>query len=185
MATRHARLNPETLVWSASSGPVQVDVYRVTRGRFEVDVANDNESRTYRADTREQAIAIAQHKLRQFATNPGFLSSLFGTRETVYPMRRGRETRTHAAPAGRETRYLGATIRQTADGDYATSIDWDSRFDTMAAAKKHVKWWMGRNRNPRNGTYRRVREIVRGVAFRRANPSQRAALLTFAKGVRG
>jgi hypothetical protein len=174
-------LNPETLIWSATAGPAQVDVYRVRSGKFEVDVANDKGSRTYAVVSREQALAVARHKLKQFAVNPGFLSNIFGTQEYVYPMRRGKQrtTSAHAAPAGKETRYLGALIRRTDEGDYVTSVDWDSKFDTLSAAKSHVKWWMNRNRNPRSKQYSGLRTLVKSRMFQKADAGQRAALLTF------
>jgi hypothetical protein len=179
MAGRVMKLkaNPETLIWSATSGPAQVDVYRIRGGKFEVDVANDKGSRTYAVVSREQALAVARHKLKQFAVNPGFLSNIFGTQEYVYPMRGRSKQRT--APPGKETRYLGALIRRTDEGDYVTSVDWDSRFDTLSAAKSHVKWWMNRNRNPRSKQYSGLRTLVKSRMFQKADAGQRAALLTF------
>lgn len=150
--------NPATLVWNASAGPATADVYMMRlRGadRFEVDVANDRRKHTYKAASLDAAKDIARDKLREYAVqNPervrnGLFANLFGTREYVYPNKRGRKLATGRAPAGREVRYLGTVIRRTDDGDYANSIDWDNRFDTLNDAKAFVKAWQKRNKNSR------------------------------------
>lgn len=82
----------------------------------------------------------------------GLLNTLFGTRETVYPMRKYSKPASGRAPAGVETRYLGAVVRRLPEGDYATGIDWDSRFDTLKDVHAFIRSWQKRNprslRNP-------------------------------------
>jgi hypothetical protein len=115
-----------------------------------------------------------------------------GRRETVYPMRKHRKPASGRAPGGVETRYLGRTIRRMEDGRYATSVDWESHFDTLKEAKGFVRWWNGIYRNSRSNPAKFdacVKDIqARGgvanayavctASLRRSNPEATAAELS-------
>lgn len=88
----------------------------------------------------------------------GFLSDVFGTRVTVYKPQRNKRA---SAPSGVETRYMGYVIRRTSAGDFATNLDWDSRFESMQQAKMFIRTFAKRMSNPR-GVKARVRRLPNG-----------------------
>lgn len=99
---------------------------------------------------------------RIHANKPNGLFDFLKTKETVY-RRKGRGR----TPGGQQSSFEGVKIRKTADGDFATSIDWDSRFDTLKDAKAFIKSWHQGMSNPKR-TKRRKNPA-------RSNPMEEAA----------
>jgi hypothetical protein len=106
-------------MWTAAAGPAQVDVYRLKRDKYEIDVANDVERRTYTAATLPQAIAVARHKLAQYAyavANPLFG---FGSQVTYSSRLHGTGRNSDAYKAGRasgDTDAFGAWWKRATEG---------------------------------------------------------------------
>lgn len=124
--------------------------------------------------------ATPHHRRSEFAAklrrhNPSIFGpgGLFGSRETLYDVGAAREA---AREAGRakpaiKARYRGYKIYRTPDGEYFSSLDPDSWYDTAAQVKRAIdSYKKGRAENP--GSYRG--KSVRDLEAMRAFASARA-----------
>ena len=140
--------NPATLVWNSTQGNATADVYRITGKRYEIDVANNSSKYTLRAPDLQRATEIAQQALGEMAANPrlhnGFLSSIFGKRET-YRSRIVRVPAGHAGHAGgsRSTKTQQADASAELKADVVEALAGLGMTRSTAKAKVNAKYHAG------------------------------------------